>query len=153
MRNEPKIFKQNKLKNLILFLISSVFVTIGILMLKDKTLMGWFIISFFGLGIIVSLIQFHPNASYLKLTDEGFETKNLFRSNFTKWDDVKEFRQGHINGNKMIFFDYTDEHKKWISGKKVAKFLSGKEGAVQSSYNIKTEELLNLMKEYKLKSK
>ena len=52
----------------------------------------------------------------------------------------------------MIFFDYTEEHKKWKSGKKVAKFLSGKEGVVQSSYNIKTEQLLSLMKEYKLKS-
>ena len=53
----------------------------------------------------------------------------------------------------MIFFDYTDQHKKWNSGKKVAKFLSGSEGAVQSSYNIKTDELLNLMKEYKLNNK
>ncbi|WP_405207110.1 STM3941 family protein [Aquimarina sp. LLG6339-5] len=153
MRNETKIFRQNKLKNLMLFLICSVFVAIGILMLKDKTLIGWFIISFFGFGIIISLIQFHPNASYLKLTDEGFETKNLFRSNFTKWTDIKEFRQGYVYGNKMIFFDYTDEHKKWNSGKKVAKFLSGKEGAVQSSYNISTDKLIELMIEYKLKSK
>lgn len=136
-----------------LLLISSVFVTIGILMLEDKTLMEWFIISFFGLGVIVSLIQFHPNASYLKLTDEGFEVKNLFRSSFTKWVDVKEFRQGHINGNKMIFFDYTDEHKKWNNGKKIAKFLSGKEGAVQSSYNISTENLIELMTKYKLENK
>ena len=53
----------------------------------------------------------------------------------------------------MIFFDYTDQHKKWNSGKKVAKFLSRNEGAVQSSYNIKTDELLILMEEYKQNSK
>lgn len=41
--------------------------------------------------------------------------------------------------------------EKWKNGKKIVKFLSGKEGAVQSLYNIKTEELLKLMREYKLK--
>jgi hypothetical protein len=94
-----------------------------------------------------------PNSTYLKLTDEGFEVKGLFRSSFTKWTDVKDFREGQIKGNKMIFFDYTDNHKMWNNAKKVAKFLSGNEGAVQSSYNIKTDRLLNLMKEYKRKSK
>lgn len=44
---------------------------------------------------------------------------------------------------------YTAEHKKWDTGKKLSKYLSGKEGAIMSTYNIKTEELLNLMKEYK----
>lgn len=36
---------------------------------------------------------------------------------------------------------------------KVAKFLSGKEGAIQSSYNISTDKLIELMTEYKRKSK
>ena len=153
MKKEPQIFKPNKLKNLILFLGCSIFVAIGIFLLDKDPKIGWGGIVFFGLGVIVSLIQFYPNSTYLKLTDEGFEVKGLFRSSFTKWTDIKDFRQGQIKGNKMIFFDYTDKHKKWKSGKKVAKFLSGKEGALQSHYNIKTEELLNLMKEYKLKSK
>lgn len=153
MKREPQIFKPNKLKNSILFFGCSAFVIGGIFILDRDPKIGWGCIIFFGLGIIVSLIQFYPNSTYLKLTDEGFEVKGLFRSSFTKWTDIKDFRQGQIKGNKMIFFDYTDRHKKWKSGKKVAKFLSGKEGAVQSSYNIKTEDLLNLMKEYKLKSK
>lgn len=153
MKKEPQIFRPNKLKNSILFLGCSVFVAIGVFILDKDPKIGWSSIIFFGLGVIVSLIQFYPNSTYLKLTDEGFEVKGLFRSSFTKWTDIKDFRLGQIKGNKMIFFDYTDKHKKWVNGKKVAKFLSGKEGAVQSSYNIKTDELLNLMKEFKLKSK
>lgn len=152
MSTQPKIFRPNRLKILMLFLISSAFVAIGIFALEENTLLGWFSISFFGIGIIVSLIQFYPNASYLKLNEEGFEVKSLFRTSFTKWSDVKDFREGHIKRNKMIFFDYTEEHKKWKKGKKLSKFLSGKEGAIQSSYNISTKELLNLLKEYKLKS-
>ena len=153
MKNETQIFRPNKLKNSILLLGCSIFVAIGFFILDKDPKIGWGYIIFFGLGVIVSLIQFYPNSTYLKLTDEGFEVKGLFRTNFTKWADIKDFRQGQIKGNKMIFFDYTDKHEKWSNGKKVAKFLSGKEGAVQSSYNIKTDELLNLMKEYKLKSK
>ncbi len=153
MRNEILIFRPNQLKNSILFLGSSAFVAIGIFTLDSDPKIGWASIIFFGLGVLVSIIQFFPNSTYLKLTNEGFEVKGLFKSSFTKWSDVKDFRKGQIKGNKMIFFDYTDQHKKWNSGKKVAKFLSGNEGAVQSSYNIKTDELLNLMNEYKLKNK
>lgn len=149
----PKIFRPSKLKNSILFLGCSAFVAIGVIILDKDPKIGWGCILFFGLGVIVSLIQFYPNSTYLKLTDEGFEVKGLFRSSFTKWTDVKDFREVQIKGNKMIFFDYTDKHKKRNNGKKVAKFLSGKEGAVQSSYSIKTGQLLDLMKEYKLKSK
>ena len=153
MKNEHQIFRPNKLKNSISLLGCLVFVVIGFFILDEDPKIGWGCIFFFGLGVVVSLIQFYPNSTYLKLTDEGFEVKGLFRSSFTKWTDIKDFRQGQIKGNKMIFFDYTDLHQKSKSGKRVAKFLSGKEGAVQSIYNIKTEELLELMKKYKLKSK
>jgi len=153
MRNEPKIFRPNKLKNALLFLGCSTFVAIGVFILDRDPKIGWGSIIFFGLGVIVSLIQFYPNSTYLKLTDEGFEVKGLFRSSFTKWTDIKDFRKGQIKGNKMIFFDYTEKHKKWGNGKKAAKFLSGNEGAVQSSYNISTDNLIELMTEYKLKSK
>lgn len=153
MRNEPQVFRPIQLKNLILFFGCSAFVAIGIFIRNSDGKIRWGSIVFFGIGVIVSLIQFLPNSKYLKLTDNGFEVKGLFRSSFTKWTDVKNFREGQIRDVKMIFFDYTDNHKKWNNGKKIAKFLSGNEGAVQSSYNIKTDKLLNLMKEYKRKSK
>ncbi|WP_408040558.1 STM3941 family protein [Tenacibaculum amylolyticum] len=135
-----------------LLLISAVFVVLGVLMLEEEPLKAWLGIIFFGLGSVVSLIQFYPNASYLKLTDDGFEVKSMFRTNFTKWSHVKDFRIGTIHSNKMIFFDYTEEHKKWDQGKKIAKLLSGKEGAIQSIYNISVDDLLQLMIEYKFKS-
>jgi len=153
MINETKIFRPNQLKNALLFLGCSAFVAIGIFIRDSDPKIGWGCIIFFGLGVVVSLIRFFPNLTYLKLTDDGFEIKGLFRSSLTKWTDVKDFKEGQIRGNKMIFFDYTDKHKKWNNGKKVAKFLSGKEGAIHSSYSIKTKELLDLMKEYKLKSR
>jgi len=152
MINDTKIFKVNNFKNLIFLLLSSAFVVIGILILQDEFLKGLLIILLFGLGVIIFLLQLHPASSHLKLTQDGFEVKMLFRSSFTKWTHVKDFEKGVMNGNKMIFFDYTSKHKKWKNGKKTAKFLSGKEGAMQSIYKISTDELVKLMIEYKLKS-
>lgn len=152
MKETSKTFRQNKFKNSMLFIVCLIFVIGGVFMLKDVPLKGWFVIFFFGLGVIISLIQFHPNSSYLKLNDEGFEVKSLFRTSFTKWSDVKDFRKGSLHGNKMIFFDYADEHNKWKEGKKIAKFISGKEGAIQSTYTISTEDLIELMVTYKIKN-
>lgn len=152
MKNQHKVFRPKQWSNLILLLVCSAFVALGIMALKDKPFLGWLVITFFGLGVIVSLIQFYPNASYIKLNEEGFEVKSLFRAHFTKWSEVKDFRQGYISGNKMIFYNYTDEHKKWNSGKKVSKFLSGNEGAFQSTYNISTDKLMALMVDYKKRS-
>ncbi|TCI85007.1 STM3941 family protein [Tenacibaculum sp. M341] len=146
---ETQIFKPNKKQNIILMLVCLIFIIGGVFMIKSGEPKGWFVAISFGLGIIVSIVQLYPNASYLKLTEEGFEVKSMFRASFTKWADIKDLRKGSLNGNKMIFFDYTDEHKKWKQGKKVAKFLSGKEGAIPSSYNIKTDDLLALMLTYK----
>ncbi|MCH2032353.1 MAG: hypothetical protein MK202_02440 [Tenacibaculum sp.] len=149
MYKETRIFYPNKLKTLALLSISTIFVVGGFSLIDKEPIIGWLTISFFSLGIIVSIVQFIPNSTYLKLNHEGFEVKGLFKSNFTKWIHVKDLREGSINGNKMIFFDYTEQHRKWKKGKKLSKFLSGKEGAVQSSYNIKTKVLLQLMIDYK----
>jgi len=121
-------------------------------MLEDKPIMGILGICLFGLGGIAALTQLLPNAYYLKLDEEGFKVKNMFRTNFTRWSEVKNIRASSIRGTKMILFDYTAEHKKWKSGKKLAKFLAGKEGGLVSDYTIKTKELLNLMEEYKRNS-
>jgi len=153
MKNQPEIYRPKQLSNVILFLCCSTFVVLGVFAIEDVPLLGWLVVSFFGLGILVSLIQFYPNASYIKLNEEGFEVKSLFRAHFTKWSEVKDFRQGYISGNKMIFYNYTDKHKKWKSGKKISKFLSnGSEGAFQSAYNISTDKLMALMKDYKKRS-
>lgn len=152
METQSKLFRPNKSKNILLLIICLTFVSVGFFVINDKPFLKWLIILFFGIGIVVSLLQFYPNSSYLKLTEEGFEVKSLFRSHFTKWSEIDNFRLGNMSGNDMIFFDYTDEHKKWKYGKKVSKFLTKKDGAIQSSYNISTIELFDLLLLYKSKS-
>ncbi len=151
MKDEPQIFRPNKVKVFALFLLSSMFVALSVFIIDENPTMSWISIIFFGLGIVISLIQFYPNSTYLKLTYEGFEVKSLFRSSFTRWTDIKDLEERSFRGNKMIFFDYTEKHEKYKKGNKLAKFLSVKEGSIQSIYDIKTKDLLDLMKYYKLK--
>ncbi|WP_409433842.1 hypothetical protein ACJ3XI_04870 [Litorimonas sp. RW-G-Af-16] len=56
----------------------------------------------FGLGAIVLGVQALPNAAYLKLTQEGFETRALYRSHFVNWSDVESFGTTRI-GKKNLF--------------------------------------------------
>ncbi len=152
MEEKAQIFRPNKWKTFILFLMCSVFVALGIFMVDEEPIIGRASIIFFGFGALIALIQFYPNSVYLKLTDEGFEVKSLFRTNFTKWTEIENLEQDSLRGNKMICFDYTEEHKKYNTEKKIGKFLLGKGGVIQSIYAIKTKDLLALMKQYKSKS-
>jgi hypothetical protein len=154
MNNDTsKIFKLNLLKNGLLLVISLVFVFLGIYLMEEQSIAAWVGICFFGLCALVFSIQFHPKASYLKLNDEGFEVRSLFRSHFTKWSHIKNLRIGNVPGNRMIFFDFTDDYGKRSPMKKAARSLSRNKGAVPSSYVISTKELLNIMETYLQKSR
>lgn len=152
MKKPARKFGESKWKSVLLLLLSPILVFGSYLMLEDEPIMGGLGLLLFGLAPLAGFAQLIPNAYYLKLDEEGFEVKSLYRISFTKWSEIKNLKEGSIRGNKMIFFDYTAKHKKWKAGKKLAKFLSGKEGALISNYTIKTSELLELMKEYKRNS-
>ena len=151
MKNQPKTFRRNKLKDLFFLLIFLIFVAGAYSLLEKNPLIGWVGLSFFGIGTLFFLIQLLTNVSYLKLTEEGFEERSLFQKKKYKWSDVKGFRQANFRGNESIFFDYNDKSKKKKDKNKLSKFLHRKQKSITSSYNIKTEELLSLMNKYKQK--
>ncbi len=151
MKEETKILKPKKLKTLGLLLISILFVTAGFFIKDNKPFIAWSSILFFGLGIIVFLIQLLPNSSYLKLTSKGFEIRNLYKSHFTSWSDIESFTTGIIGTNKMVMFNYSKEHNKHSSGKKVARNLSGSEGGLPNTYGMKAEDLAKLLNDWKFK--
>tara|TARA_R110002124_G_scaffold276866_2_gene447827 strand:- start:177 stop:599 length:423 start_codon:yes stop_codon:yes gene_type:complete len=135
-----------------LLLISTLFVVLGFMAIEERPFMKWVIILFFGLGIIVFIIELFPNSSYLKLTNEGFEVCSLYRSHFTKWTDVNSFGILTIKFNTLVVFNSTEEHKKHSTGKKIARFLSKNQGALPNTYGMKAMKLAALMNEWKYKS-
>lgn len=134
---------------ILLAAVSMLFTYGGILIIEDNSLKGWFITLFFGLCFLVALIQLIPNSSQIKLTKEGFTMTSLFRSHFTKWEDVKYFKEGYIGSKKTVMFDYVDSHDKFTLGKGIAKYLSDSHGALPDTYGIKTPELIRILNEWK----
>lgn len=55
-------------------------------------------------GSMVLLSSHFPNASYLRLTQEGFEVREHFKSRYFRWHDVGQFvaRRGFI-GTRVEF--------------------------------------------------
>ena len=164
MRNDTITLRPRKLKIIGFLLISIAFVYGGFSFMDDKTLLKWSCIVFFSLGAIVFIIQLMPNSSYLKLTGDGFEMRNLYRSHYTKWDEIKSFRAGSISiptyiqfgiiytNKKMVFFDYEKNHKKHKIGKALSNALFGSQAALPDLYGMKVDDLAKLMNEWKNKN-
>lgn len=149
MNTEEQILRPKNPKTILLALVSLVFTIGGIFIVKDESLKGWLIISFFGLCFLVFLVQLLPGSTQLKLTKKGFIMTSLFRSHFTKWTDIKTFQTGYLGSNKTVMFDYIDNHKKHSTAKIFSKQLSGSHGALPSTYGLKATELIRLMNEWK----
>ena len=62
-----------KTKHFMLLLISLAFTAIGIWMGIDGKWMGFLCAAFFGLGILIFIIQLLPGSSYLRLYKDEFE--------------------------------------------------------------------------------
>ena len=122
-------------------LIFLVFVTTGFSIFGKDLLMGVLGILFFGLGATIIFIQLITNASYLKLNNEGFEERTLLKTKSFRWKDVSNFEIRSFRWNKRIHFDHID------------KFGNNNWRSIVSTYTIKTPDLIELMKEYKKKSK
>lgn len=157
MKKDQKILRPNPLKTIGLLIVSMLFVASGPILIEKNPIMAWMTISLFGLGVIVFVIQLIPTSSRLKLTKDGFEVKSLFKSNFTKWSDVDRFRVGYVGvgyvgRTKMVMYDFSHNYTKYEVGKKIAKTLSGSEGALPNTYGMKAKELVKLMNEWKKKS-
>jgi hypothetical protein len=151
MEKETQILRPKYYKTVLLIIVSLAFTIGGLWMTKDEGLMGWLTASFFGICLLVFLIQLLPGSTQLLLTEDGFTMTSLFRSHFTKWTDVKSFKLGHLGRNKAVMFDYVDSHTEHTTGKSISKQLSGSHGALPDTYGMKATELLTLMVETKKK--
>lgn len=152
MKKESKLLKSDKITIVILLFVTTLFVVLGFTVMEENTFTKWVTIIFFGLCIVVFIIELLPNSSYLKLTNEGFEIRNFYRSHFTKWTDVSGFGIYYVSFNTMVAFDYTEEHTKHKTRKKIARFLSSYQGALPQTYGMKAIKLAALMNEWKYRS-
>jgi len=118
-----------------LLLICLGFTVIGVFMiLEGDGFDAWLVASFFGLGLVVTLAQFWPAASYLKLTPKGFVCCTLFRNWSAGWESVSEFYVGRVGKDERVVFKR--------SGSSAMKFLP-------DTYGRTPQELADLMNDWR----
>lgn len=144
MQNLPLILKPSKIKSIILILISIGFIYLGIKLLEKNILIAVLNIFFFGICLIIFVINMIPNSSYLKINERGIEMKNLFKTTFIPWQAVSSFKTKFIFVNKLVTFTIDE---KLLENSK----MKGKTGAFPDTYGMSAKNLANLLNEYKVK--
>lgn len=145
-------FYPKKTKILLNLFISAIFVAAGITMINENALLAWATIIFFGIAIIIFIIVLLPNSSYLRLSAQGFEIRTLYRTSFMEWNDVEDFGVGHIRLKKMVILKLNSNNMLSKTAK-VAKMLTGMEGALPDTYGMSADELSRILSEWKMKYK
>ena len=143
----PVTFPASRARMLRLLAISAAFVAIGFWARDKNPLMMTACIVFFGLGVIVALINLHPRASYLTLSESGFEFSSMFRRHQVAWTDVRQFGVISISGNEMVGWDYLPNHPRSPMARRVSAGLAGVEAALPDTFGHRAVELARLMSE------
>ncbi len=146
--SETLTFYPSKLKYFLL-LIGSILLTLAGIWITNETSLGWFVIIFFGICGIVLIVGLLPNASYLRISDKGFEICSLFKSVFINWTEVTQFGSQYFGPKKMVIFNYTPGHPHFETARRIAKNLIGTEGALPDTYGKSADELAKLLNEWK----
>jgi hypothetical protein len=136
------VFPASRLKALLLLAGSCAFVAIGVLMSREKPLIGWVSVMFFGLGIPL------PNKVYLRLDPRGFEIGSPFSKKLTRWKDVERFYIGAVRGARLIAIVYRPGYSEQQALRKVSSKVAGMEGAIPNSYAASREEVLKALNEW-----
>lgn len=132
---------------LLLLLGSAAFVVAGFFVLPTHPVLAEQAIVFFGLGVLVAVIQLLPNSSYLEVDERGFTTCTMFRKGFVSWDDVAEFVPYTVNARarKRVGFRYAASYQAHAASRKFLRALAGVDGALPDTYGRSAEDLAALL--------
>ena len=150
--SDEQILRPGPWKQGLALLVSLVFVTSGVL-LMDGSWEGWLATGFFGLCSVTLVVTMLPGASYLRLHQDGFEMRTLFRATHFKWSDIGNIGVTSVNLNRMVAFDFAEHYRGQHRGRAVARGLTGWEGALPNTYGMSARDLAALMTAYRDRAK
>lgn len=146
----PLILYPKKTSGLWLFVVSSLFVLIGIGLGNEQGWVGYACAAFFTLGAVAGIVKMIPGGAYLKLDETGFTYCNLFQEWTTPWSVVDRFyvvTQHHASMpvNRFVGFDYVPGYEHQRIGRQIATAVADCEGGLPDTYGMPAEELAQLM--------
>jgi hypothetical protein len=157
--DEERVLRPGRVKSLLMLGVSLTFVAVGLLGLlwpradgaaeEEERWAMWACVVFFGLGVIVCVLQFLPRSSFLRLGPEGFTIRALYRERTYRWEDVDTFGVTQVSFNKMVGFNFAPHFDRAARLRRVNKAIAFFEGALPDTYGMKAEDLADLMNEYK----
>ena len=137
----PVTLRSNKKRTIYLFILSVSISLTAILLYSDHPVVAILGAFFFSLGALVSGIQLLPQASYLRLTKEGFVLCSLFRKHTYNWAEIEGFGITCIHNNRMVAWNFSTSYKGHPSMRQLSAALSGYEAALPETYGFTAEEL------------
>jgi hypothetical protein len=142
----PLALQRSRAKWIGLLLIFIAFTAGGVWMVASGDWRGWLGLVFFGLGILISVLNLLPGASALTLDKNGFKASSMFRGHETAWRDASgftEFKLGPLGAATMVVYDDAKAKGRAVAGANVA--LSGRNSGLPDTYGLSAAELVTLM--------
>jgi len=147
--NQNETLRPSKGKWALMLLICGGFVAGGSWMARDadssfERFWGYFCVVFFGLGVVVGIIQFIPNSSFLRIGSEGITVRSMWRTTFYRWSDVERFgvaefttHHGLSQRHRLIGLDFSASYPRRDRAqtlKSINRSLTGFEAALPDNY-------------------
>ena len=145
---EPLRFYPNRVKWIVVGLACAIMTAGGIFVVTDGHWLGLLPATFFGLGLIVSLILLWPSSSYLELDSTGFVIRNLFRDSRIPWVDVDYFEARRVGLRKMVTLNFAPNYKALPNARAVTRAISGVDGALPDTYGMSADDLARMMNDH-----
>ncbi len=135
-------------KSVLLLLVgSAAFVAGAFVILPGHPAAAYGGMAFFGLGVVVALIQLLPGSSYLDVDERGFTTCTMFRKGFVPWTDVAEFYPCDIppSRRKLVAYRFAPGYTPHATVRKVLSAVAGAEAALPDTYGRSADDLARLL--------
>ncbi len=141
----PVTLHPSRIKFLILLAGSLGFSVGGYYMVRDGASGGWFVLGFFGLCTLISVMLTLPGASGLTLDRDGFRVSSMYRRAHTRWRDAGGFITSGLPPSGYVMVVYDDATIR--SGKLAAANikLTGRNSGLPNTYGLEADELAELM--------
>ncbi|WP_374711656.1 hypothetical protein [Symbiobacterium terraclitae] len=145
----PLTLRPNPMKWIFVMVLMAAMAAGGLWLWHEEPLPASVAVVFGLLGALAAAVQMLPNASYLRLTPEGFTFCSLFRSHTVAWSDVTEFYvlEHRGNGHKLVGWHYAPHYAHQLTLRIVNDNLIGVEAALPDTYGMDAYALADLMAE------
>ena len=136
-----------------LFFLCAIFVAIGIWMGVTGEWIGYLIAGFFGLGVVIFIVQLIPGSAYLRLDFEGFIFCSLYRRTTLPWSAIDGFhvvvmRQTGMKVHELVGFNFLPSYDRSQVAWQISNVVAEYEGGLPNTYGKSAGELARLMNEH-----